>query len=180
MPHYRKSDLAFSKYNNNPGTGGSGASATVPPNAYDFYDDDEKYVPNVSASSGAVSSEWDFKYNPTREEYLKDLAQAEAAGVPLGAYVDARAPKAKTLRLLVASNVHADFEYGGPFWIDVPSTMRVSEVKKVIFERCGVMPGLIRLAYAGKKLDDDARKLEHYGVRYWNAKFPDWPLTLIK
>jgi hypothetical protein len=179
MPTYRKSDLAFSKYNNHPGTGGSGAHAEVPPNAYDFYDDDEKYVPNVVGAHGAVSSEWNFKYNPTRDEYLRDKAEAEAAGVPLGAYVEARAPKPKTLRLLVASAAHIDAEYGGPFWVSVSSAMRVVEFKKVIYEHTGVMPGLIRLAYAGKKLDDENRKLEHYGVRYWNAKFPDWPIMMI-
>jgi len=37
-----------------------------------------------------------------------------------------------------------------------------------------------KLAYAGKKLDDSKRTLEHYGVAYWQKKFPDWPVTIRK
>ena len=27
-------------------------------------------------------------------------------------------------------------------------------------------------------MEDAERKLEHYGVKYWNKKFPDWPLYI--
>lgn len=42
----------------------------------------------------------------------------------------------------------------------------------------GVLPALQRLSYAGKRLDDAQRTLEHYGVAYWAAKFPHWPLKI--
>lgn len=35
-----------------------------------------------------------------------------------------------------------------------------------------------RLSYAGKKLVDASRTLEHYGVDYWHARFPNWPLVI--
>ena len=31
--------------------------------------------------------------------------------------------------------------------------------------------GLMKLAYRGQSFEDESRKLEHYGVRYWNKKF---------
>jgi len=42
------------------------------------------------------------------------------------------------------------------------------------------MPGLMRIAYRGQSFEDESRKLEHYGVRYWNKKFPDWPLVILR
>lgn len=44
----------------------------------------------------------------------------------------------------------------------------------------GVLPALQRLSYAGKHLDDAQRTLEHYGVAYWAAKFPAWPIRIRK
>ena len=41
-------------------------------------------------------------------------------------------------------------------------------------------PALLRLSYAGKALDDAQRTLQHYGVAYWHAKFPAWPLRIRK
>ena len=41
-------------------------------------------------------------------------------------------------------------------------------------------PALLRLSYAGKSLDDAQRTLLHYGVVYWHAKFPAWPLRIRK
>ena len=35
-----------------------------------------------------------------------------------------------------------------------------------------------RLSYAGKHLDDSQRTLQQYGIKYWNSKFPDWPLVI--
>jgi len=51
-------------------------------------------------------------------------------------------------------------------------------LRDYIRDRSGIMPGLMKLAYRGQSLDDESRKLEHYGVRYWNKKFPDWPLVI--
>ena len=184
MPTYRDSDLAFSKYNNNPGTGGSGLTPTIPPNGgYDFYAEDEKYAPNVRAGGG-TSSEWRPMYDPTREEYLKDKAEAVATGVPIGTVIESRVAATRraptTLRVLVRSTLHVDAEYGGPFWIDLRDDMRVDEVKKAIADRCGIMPGLMKLAYAGKKFDDNCRTLSQMGVRFWSKKFPDWPVTICR
>ena len=184
MPTDRSSDLAFSKANNAPGTGGSGATATIPPNGgYPWYEEDERYAP-ATRGEGGVSSEWTPMYDPTREEYLKDKAEAVAKGIPLGSFIDAKVAAMrkppKTLRLLVTSMLHVDCEYGGPFWIDVSDTTRVNEVKKLIADKTGVMPGLMRLAYAGKKFDDNSRTLAQMGVRYWNAKFPDWSLVILR
>jgi hypothetical protein len=44
----------------------------------------------------------------------------------------------------------------------------------------GVLPALQRLSYAGKHLDDAQRTLEQYGIAYWHAKFPHWPLRIRK
>ncbi len=82
------------------------------------------------------------------------------------------------LDLLVVSDLHRHEEYGGPFWIKVPSAARVREVRLVIAEKCGILPGLQRMRYAGKQMDDAERKLEHYGIKYWNKQFHDWPLYI--
>jgi hypothetical protein len=34
------------------------------------------------------------------------------------------------------------------------------------------------MSYAGKQMDDAERKLEHYGIKYWNKQFHDWPLYI--
>lgn len=41
-----------------------------------------------------------------------------------------------------------------------------------------MLPALQRLSYAGKRLDDAQRTLEQYGVAYWHARFPQWPLRI--
>jgi hypothetical protein len=33
---------------------------------------------------------------------------------------------------------------------------------------------------AGKHLDDAQRTLEQYGISYWHAKFPHWPIKIRK
>ena len=43
-----------------------------------------------------------------------------------------------------------------------------------------MLPALQRLSYAGKHLDDAQRTLEQYGIDYWHAKFPNWPITIRK
>ena len=58
--------------------------------------------------------------------------------------------------------------------------MTVQDLRLVIKEKGGIIPGLQKLAYAGKKLDDSKRTLEHYGVKYWHDKFPSWPITVRK
>lgn len=41
-------------------------------------------------------------------------------------------------------------------------------------DKSGIPPGIQRLAYAGKNLDDPDRKLKKFGIIYWHSKFPDW------
>jgi len=41
-------------------------------------------------------------------------------------------------------------------------------------DNSGIPPGIQRLAYAGKNLDDPDRKLKKFGIAYWHSKFPDW------
>mmetsp|Transcript_6266 Transcript_6266/g.15877 ORF Transcript_6266/g.15877 Transcript_6266/m.15877 type:complete len:101 (+) Transcript_6266:498-800(+) len=94
-----------------------------------------------------------------------------------------------TIKLTVTSELHDADEYGsnvdsngkhsgGPFDIDVSPKMTIQDLRMVIKEKGGILPGLQRLAYAGKKLDDPKRTLEHYGIAYWHKKFPHWPLTV--
>lgn len=188
MPTYRSTERAFSRYNTNPGVGANanGEYGTAPPNTgYDFYrEEDERWDPLVT-ESGAVSSGCRTSmYDPTREEYLRDVARAKEMGVPIGTVIEervaARKRPRKMLRMLVTSRLHVDAEYGGPFWIDVADDARISEVKKLIGERVNVLPGVIRLGFAGKKLDDHAKTLAQAGVRYWHEKFESWPLTILR
>ncbi|KAF8060592.1 ubiquitin [Scenedesmus sp. PABB004] len=67
---------------------------------------------------------------------------------------------------------------GGPFTVRVSPGIRVEELRAVIRDAGGILPALQRLAYAGKHLDDAQRTLQQYGVAYWHAKFPHWPLTV--
>ena len=102
---------------------------------------------------------------------------------------------------------HHDEEYGGPFGMEVSPKMKIDDLRKAIAEKCGIMPGMQKLSFAGKNFEDSQRTLEQcvplpplplrrracdtrssvrfspspthrYGVKYWNAKFPHWPLTL--
>lgn len=189
MPTYRRTERAFSEYNNNPGSGSSGFHAVAPNGGYDFYDEEyEKYKPIVKGANGqGVVSEWSMKtYDPTREEYLKDVAEAEANGVPLGTFIEERRRSVvKTMAeervtLTVRSLLHADAEYGGPFEVTIAAGARVHELKKLIADKCGVLPGLQCLSYAGKRMDDPNRTLLHMGVRYWHARFPRWPVTILR
>jgi hypothetical protein len=45
-------------------------------------------------------------------------------------------------------------------------------------DKGGIIPALQRLSFAGKNLEDSQRTLEQYGVAYWHAKFPNWPLKI--
>jgi hypothetical protein len=58
--------------------------------------------------------------------------------------------------------------------------MRIEEVRKVIRDKGGILPALQKLSYAGKNMEDSQRTLEQYGVEYWNARFPHWPLKIRK
>jgi hypothetical protein len=177
--------LAFSKYNDRPGSGYTGFARIAPNGGYDFYEEEDKYAPNVRGdpTNGGVSTEWTPGYEPTREEYLRDKAEAEAAGVPLGSMLaqkHAKNVETQRMTLTVRSLLHTDAEYGGPFEIEVTPYTRVAEVKKIIANKCGVLPGLQKLTYAGRDLDDPNRTLGQMGCRYWHAKFPRWPLTIVR
>ena len=118
-------------------------------------------------------------YEPTPEQEEADRKKAFEAGIPHGEYVyRERYGDCPIINLLFVSELHTDSEYGGPFLIRVPSKIRVSDLRDHIRDRCGIMPGLMKLSYRGANLEDESRKLEHYGVRYWSQKFPDWPLRI--
>jgi hypothetical protein len=129
-------------------------------------------------------------YHPTAEQAEADRRAAYEAGVPHGYVVPGDKYKdLSTIELLVQSELHSDDEYGskvdatgrhsgGPFSIAVSPKMRVEELRRVIYEKGGIIPALQRLSFAGKNLEDSQRTLEHYGVAYWHAKFPHWPLKI--
>ena len=62
--------------------------------------------------------------------------------------------------------------------IDIWPSMTVREVRMEIWRAGGVIPALCRLSYAGKNLEDASRSLKMYGIEYWHAKFPHWPLVI--
>ena len=182
-------DLAYSKYNPNPMSGQVGFHKLAP-NNYPFFTEDEKYVPIIQADGG-VLSDWNPMYDPTPEQADKDRRIAYETGVPHGYVPESEKYKGhSTIRLLVRSQLHTDDEYGmdkdpktgkysgGPFWVEVSPKMRVDDLRSVIKDACGIMPGIMRLSYAGKDFEDSQRTLEHYGVAYWNKKFPAWPITI--
>ncbi len=129
-------------------------------------------------------------YHPTAEQAEADRRHAYETGIPHG-YI-APGDKYKdlpTIDLMVQSELHSPDEYGanvdgnglhsgGPFKISVSPKMRVDELRKVIYEKGGIIPALQRFSYAGKNLEDSQRTLEHYGIAYWNKKFPAWPLKI--
>jgi len=168
---------AFNAYNNDPGSGRTGYWE-IPPNNYDFYSDEEKYKPVVQADGGILSN-WEPMYNPTPEQAEIDRKKAYETGIPHG-YLPQSDKYAghSTIKLLVRSELHTDEEYGGPFYIEVSPKMKIDDLRKVIRDKCGIIPGLQKLAYRGRNFEDSNRTLEHYGVKYWNAKFPDWPITI--
>merc|ERR1712037_110396 len=184
-----KSD-AVTKYNPTPGTGRTGYMP-IPPNNYPFYKDEEKYEPVVQPDGGQLS-DWKPLYQPTKEEEEEDRKRAYETGVPHG-YIP-RGNKYQgmpTIKLHVQSEIHEDDEYGarvnqngkhsgGPFVIQVSPKMTVEDLRLEIKDKGGIIPGMQKLAYAGKKLDDPKRTLEHYGVSYWHKNFPDWPITIRK
>ena len=152
-----------------------------------------RYKPR-HAGDGGVFSDWQPMYEPSTVKEDADRLAAFEKGTPHGAVPAYRAvgdsfageaerlrekyEGAPILRLLITSQLHRDEEYGGPFWIEVPSKTRLFELRRVIAHVCGVLPGLQRLTFAGKKMDDAERNLEHYGVKYWIKKFPDWPIVM--
>ena len=82
--------VATTPYSNAPGSGRTGY-VDIPPNNYDWYDDDEKYKPVVQADGG-VLSRWEPMYAPTPEQAAADRKAAYEAGVPHGAPRAARTP----------------------------------------------------------------------------------------
>lgn len=168
---------AYTPYNNAPGSGRTGYWE-IPPNNYDFYTEEEKYKPVVQADGGIMSM-WEPMYNPTPEQAKIDREKAFETGVPHG-YVPKgdRYAGQPTIKLLVRSELHTDDEYGGPFHIEVSPKMKIDDLRLLIKDKCGILPGLQKLAYAGKNFEDANRTLEHYGVKYWHSKFPDWPITI--
>jgi len=170
---------AFSKYNNDPGSGRTGYW-DIPPNNYDFYTEEEKYVPNI-LPDGAICSNWEPLYHEVAsdEQKEKDRKAAFEKGVPHGWVAEGEKYKGQaTIKLLIKSELHKDEEYGGPFYLDVSPKMKVHDLRGLIRDTCGIMPGMQKLSYAGKNMEDPERTLEHYGIKYWHAKFPGWPVII--
>jgi hypothetical protein len=179
-------------YNITPFTGRTGVSL-VPPNSYPFYSEREKFKPKIQSDGGQLS-EWSPMYNPSKEQAEIDRAAAVVANIPHG-YIALGGKNLDTnepmIELTVISEIHEDDEYGsvinpvtkkhngGPFVIKVPISMRVDELRRVIRDRGGIIPALCRLSYAGKHFEDGNRTLQHYGVAFWNQRFPHWPLKII-
>jgi hypothetical protein len=181
---------AVTQYNPTPGTGRTGYMA-IPPNNYPFYNKEEKYVPVVQPDGGQLS-DWKPLYQPSKEQEEEDRKKAYESGVPHG-YVPRgfKYEGMPTIKINVTSELHTSDEYGaqvnqdgkhsgGPFSVDVSPKMTVEDLRLQIKEKGGIIPGMQKLAYAGKKLDDPKRTLEHYGIAYWHKKFPDWPITIRK
>ncbi|MEW5307332.1 MAG: hypothetical protein WDW36_009737 [Sanguina aurantia] len=182
-------EVAFSKYNPSPGTGRTG-HMRVAPNNYPFYSDTARYTPLVQSDGGQLS-EWKPMYAPSKELAEEHRAAAYASGVPHGYVAPGDTYKdAEMLQMRVVSLLHSDSEYGaevdpatgrhhgGPFSIMVSPQMRVEELRLIIRDAGGIIPALQKLSYAGKNLEDSQRTLEHYGITYWHAKFPHWPLKV--
>jgi len=151
---------------------------------------------------GGVFSDWQPMYEPSTIKADADRLVAHDKGVPhgadLGKFPDYQAVGKSfdgeterlvekygadaVIKILVTSQLHRDEEYGGPFWIVVPSKTRVYELRRVIASKCGVLPGLQRLTFAGKKMDDAERNLEHYGAFFFNSPrklLPRWTLVTV-
>ena len=140
-------------------------------------------------------------YAPTKEQAEADRDAAFAAGVPFGsspakaaakgAAASNASPPRPPLRLRVVSELHADDEYGpntrpdgsrygGEVVIELSPDERVEAVRLAVRDATGVPPALCRLSFAGTRLEDAQRTLGHYGVAYWHAKFPHWPLVITR
>lgn len=66
---------------------------------------------------------------------------------------------------------HHDEEYGGPFWVEVSPKMKIDELRNVIRDACGIIPGSQRLSFAGKNFEDSGRSLEQCvpELRSWHT-----------
>eukprot|EP00898_Chlorokybus_atmophyticus_P006358 jgi/Chlat1/6723/Chrsp50S06471 len=87
--------------------------------------------------------------------------------------------KEEKMSILVTSEIHEDKDYT-PIRVQLSSKMDVWETRKIIAEATGVAPKDIRMSYAGKRFEENNARLEEYGVDYWYAKFPDWPIVMCK
>merc|ERR1711933_568131 len=179
---------AVTKFNPTPGTGRTGYMP-IPPNNYPFSTEEEKYVPVVQPDGGQLS-DWKPLYQPSKEVEEEDRRKAYETGVPHG-YVPRgfKYQGMPTITVNIKSELHTNDEYGthvdengkhsgGPFSIEVSPKMTIEDLRLEIKAKGGIIPGMQKLAYAGKKLDDPKRTLEHYGIAYWHAKFPSWPITV--
>lgn len=143
-------------------------------------------------------------YAPTKEQAEADRDAAFATGVPFGspappssaaatnaaAAANPAPPSRPPLRLRVVSELHTAEEYGSRFRpedggggevvVELDPKARVEAVRLAIRDATGIPPALCRLSYAGTRLEDAQRTLGHYGVAYWHAKFPQWPLVVTR
>lgn len=166
---------------------------TVPSNNYAFYKRFHEgiiYKQRIMDDKLGVMTEWKQPYKPTDEELIQDREEAYKKGIPHGVQPEGQSDFDKDLiTLLVRSELHHDSEYGvqigddgkhygGPGLVTFSLNMRIVDVHRVIQSKLGILPANQCLAFASKNFDDNQRTLEHYGVRFWHSKFPDWPLTI--
>lgn len=185
-------EAKITETNPTPGTGTTG-QAPVPPNNYEFYarcHNDIIYKQRVMDDKLGFLSEWTTPYKPSDEELTAHKEDAYKRGVPHGLRSDGNDhDDGDMVTLLVRSELHHNSEYGtkvdangkhhgGPGLVTLSLKMRIAEVFQVLKRELGLLPANQCLAFGARNLEDNQRTLEHYGVRYWHAKFPDWPLTV--
>jgi hypothetical protein len=139
-------------------------------------------------------------YAPTKEQADADRDAAFAAGVPFGSAPRAAADGASSasapstaqarrrpLRLRITSELHSGaaddcpaFAQPGGLWLDLDADGTVESVRLAVRDAAGVPPALCRLSFAGRRLDDARRTLGQFGVAFWHAKFPHWPLVIVR
>ena len=183
--------------NPTPGTGATG-HLPVPPNNYIFYarcHGGIVYRQRVMDDKLGYMTEWEEPYKPTAEALAAAKEEAYRSGVPQDSAFHGAGQEQEqeghgdTVELLVRSELHFPGEYGvkvdasgrhsgGPARVRLPLSMKIAEVHQVLHREMGLLPAHQSLAYGGKNFEDNQRTLEHYGVRYWHRKFPDWPLTV--
>lgn len=169
----------------------------MPPNNYVFYSrfhDGIIYKQRIMDDKLGYLSEWATPYKPSEEELARHKEEAYRRDVPYGLSPEDDCARSAgvdddKVTLLVRSELHHDSEYGtdvdadgkhsgGPGHVTLSLKMRIAEVHQVLRRELGLLPAHQCLAFAAHNLEDNQRTLEQYGVRYWHAKFPDWPLTV--
>eukprot|EP00899_Mesostigma_viride_P015035 jgi/Mesvir1/23532/Mv18233-RA.1 len=78
----------------------------------------------------------------------------------------------------VESRIHKEGEFNPRTRVELSPRMTTHDVRCAIRDATGIMPGVMKLSYAGKMMDNSNATLLQYGVPFWHEQFPDWPITL--